>query len=73
MDFARFMSRPAGRGLRIVAGIVLMFVGIYLVKHVLGYIIVLVGLVPLIAGIGNFCLLAPLFGGPFKASNLAKK
>ena len=64
MKFAQFMSSSAGRGLRVVAGIALIVTGLtggggWLTLSV-------IGLVPLLAGIGNVCLLAPLFGQPLK-------
>jgi hypothetical protein len=65
MGFARFMSSLAGRLIRIVAGIVLIIVGLALVHGTGGIILAIVGLVPLVAGLFNFCVFAPLFGGPF--------
>jgi hypothetical protein len=65
MGFARFMSSLAGRLLRIVAGIILIIVGLTVVHGIGGIILAIVGLVPLVAGIFNFCVFAPLFGGPF--------
>ena len=65
MGFARFMSSTAGRLIRILAGIALILIGLLVVHGTLGIIIAIVGLVPLIAGLMNFCVFAPLFGGPF--------
>ena len=65
MGFARFMSSLAGRLIRIVAGIILIIVGLTVVHGTGGIILAIVGLVPLVAGIFNFCVFAPLFGGPF--------
>jgi hypothetical protein len=65
MGFARFMSSLAGRLLRIVAGIILIIVGLTVVHGIGGIILAIVGLVPLVAGLFNFCVFAPLFGGPF--------
>jgi hypothetical protein len=65
MGFARFMSSLAGRLIRIVAGIILIIVGLTVVHGTGGVILAIVGLVPLVAGIFNFCVFAPLFGGPF--------
>ena len=70
MGFARFMSSTAGRLIRIVAGAALIIVGLFVMGNVLGIILAVVGLVPLVAGLGNFCVFAPLFGGPFQAKNL---
>lgn len=65
MGFARFMSSLAGRLLRIAVGIALIIVGLVVVHGTGGIILAIVGLVPLVAGVFNFCVFAPLFGGPF--------
>jgi hypothetical protein len=70
MGFARFMSSLYGRLLRIVAGIALIIVGLAVVHGTGGIILAIVGLVPLVAGIFNFCVFAPLFGGPFLAKDI---
>ena len=65
MAFARFMSSTAGRLIRILAGIALIILGFAVVQGTGGVILAIVGLVPLVAGMSNFCVFAPLFGGPF--------
>lgn len=65
MEFARFMSSTAGRLVRILAGLALVWLGLASIGGVGGVILAVVGLVPLVAGIFNFCVFAPLFGGPF--------
>jgi hypothetical protein len=65
MGFARFMSSLTGRLLRIVAGIALILIGLVSVHGTVGIILAIVGLVVLAAGSFNFCIFAPLFGGPF--------
>jgi hypothetical protein len=65
MGFARFMSSLAGRLIRIVAGIALIVIGLVVVHGTGGIILAIVGLVPLVAGVVNVCVFAPLFGGPF--------
>jgi hypothetical protein len=62
MDFVTFMRSGAGRGARIVAGAAIIIVGLAVVKGTAGVVIAVIGLVPLLAGIFNFCLFAPLFG-----------
>ncbi|HSB67004.1 MAG TPA: DUF2892 domain-containing protein [Anaerolineales bacterium] len=73
MEFARFMSSSFGRLLRIVAGIALVVVGLAVVHGMGGIILATVGLIPLAAGLFNFCTTAPLFGGPFFAKDLQPK
>lgn len=50
LSFATFMSGAAERGLRILAGVALIVVGIKM-GHVGGIIVAVVGLVPLYAGV----------------------
>jgi hypothetical protein len=66
MTLARLMSRPAGRLARILAGAVLIAVGVSLGGAWL--ILAAVGLVPIAAGVLNICLIAPLIGAPFAGS-----
>ncbi len=73
MEFARFMSSTSGRLLRIVAGAALIFLGLAVVHGTGGIILAVVGLVPLVAGIMNVCVFAPLFGGPFSAKAIPAK
>jgi hypothetical protein len=70
MGFARFMSSLSGRLLRIVAGIALIIVGLAVLHGTVGIILAVVGLVPLLAGVFNVCVFAPLFGGPFFAKDI---
>lgn len=69
MAFARFMATPAGRILRIVIGIIIIWIGVMMDKPA-GYVLEVIGLIPIVAGVMNWCLIAPLIGAPFRASNL---
>ena len=60
MRFVRFLGSPAGRGARVVAGAALI-TGAVFIGGPAGWEGGVVGLVPLAAGAGNTCLLAPLF------------
>jgi hypothetical protein len=71
MPFARFMASPAGRGIRIVAGLLLIFWG-FRQGTTLGTVVGLIGIVPLTAGALNLCLLGPLIGAPLKGSDVSK-
>ena len=73
MEFARFMSSTLGRFLRIVAGIVLIVLGLAVVHGAGGIILAVVVVVPLAAGLFNFCVFAPLFGGPFFPKDITPK
>lgn len=61
MNFARFMARPEGRALRIVVGLALIFWGYTIHSPIL----MVVGAIPLLAGIFDVCLIAPLLRAPF--------
>lgn len=61
--FGQFMASAAGRGVRIVAGIALVLVGVLVIGGTAGWIVAGVGLVPLAAGLFDFCLLTGLVGG----------
>jgi hypothetical protein len=63
--FFRFIASPAGRSLRMVAGIVLIAVGLGLIHGADGWILAVIGLLPLAAGVFDRCVFAPLFGLPF--------
>jgi len=62
--FVAFMSSSAGRIVRIIAGIALIAVGLLSVQGTAGSVVAVVGLVPLLAGLFDFCVFAPLFGAP---------
>ena len=64
------MSSLGGRLLRIVAGIALIGIGLAVIPGTGGVILAIAGLVPLVAGLFNFCVFAPLFVGPFLARDI---
>jgi hypothetical protein len=65
-----FLAGPAGRVVRVVAGVALILVGLFLVEGPVSWVLEMVGLVPLLAGVFDFCVFAPLFGLPFVGSRL---
>ena len=70
--FFGFLGSMTGRIVRAVAGIVLIVIGLFLVKGTGGWILAIVGLLPLAAGVFDVCLFAPLFGLPFAGPALRK-
>jgi len=70
MGFVKFMSSMAGRALRMVAGVAMGLVGLFAVQGIWGPILAIVGLVMLLAGLLNFCLIAPILKAPFWAKNI---
>ncbi|MBU0495254.1 MAG: DUF2892 domain-containing protein [Chloroflexi bacterium] len=62
-----FMNGTAGRVLRVVLGLVIILVGVYVFMNVagtmglvVGLVLIIVGFVPVIMGIVGRCLLEPL-------------
>jgi hypothetical protein len=60
--FVKFMASPAGRITRIVAGLVLIALGLLVIHGIGGIVVAVIGLLPLVAGLFDFCVFAPLFG-----------
>ncbi len=65
MAFAKFMAGAVGRGARIIAGLALIALGLLVIKDTAGLIVAVIGVLPILAGVFNFCLIAPLIGAPF--------
>lgn len=65
----QFMVSQTGRAVRIIAGIVLILLGIAS-TGALQIILIILGIVAVAAGAVNFCLLAPLVGKPLMAKDM---
>jgi hypothetical protein len=63
--FGQFMASTPGRVARIAAGLAIIAGGLVGVGDVAGYIVAAVGLVPLLAGAADKCVVSWLFGAPF--------
>jgi len=72
MSFLKFMANPVGRGVRIVAGIAIAAVGLLMVGHALGIALAVVGIVGFLAGALDFCIFAPIAGGPLRGRDLTQ-
>lgn len=70
MAFAKFMAGQAGRLLRIVAGVVLVALGLFASTSPLNYILLVLGVVFVLVGVFNVCLLAPLMGLPLRGKDV---
>jgi hypothetical protein len=67
----KFLASGTGRIVRIVVGAVLVVVGIFAIQNLTaGIIVTIIGLVPLLAGIFDVCVFAPLFGHPFSGKKI---
>ena len=72
MKFAKFMSSPFGRGIRIIAGLGLAVWGVtlYAANPAGAVTLIVVGAVVFAAGAANWCLIAPLLGAPVSGNKL---
>ncbi|MHB1390094.1 MAG: YgaP family membrane protein [Thermoleophilia bacterium] len=68
--FCTFMASTAGRIVRIVAGIALIAWGLLGLGGTAGIIVMVVGAVPFLAGVLDFCVFAPLFGCPLSGPRI---
>lgn len=64
-SLVNFMSSTTGRIARMVVGLVLIGLGVF---GSAGIVVAVIGLVPLAAGLFNFCFLAPIAGRPLRGS-----
>lgn len=64
-EFISVISSPFGRLIRVAAGVALI-VGGASVQSKVGYFISAAGLVPLLAGAFDICVLGGVLGGPYK-------
>lgn len=71
MALAKFMASPLGRGARVVLGVVLIILGLAVVGDTAGLILAAVGVVPILAGVFNVCLIGPIIGAPLSGKDLA--
>ncbi len=68
MTFVTFMTSSQGRIMRVIAGIVLMSIGLFVIKDTLGTILALIALVPIAGGVLDFCVAGVLMGYPFRGA-----
>lgn len=68
--FCTFMASATGRIVRVVAGLALIAWGLLGLGGTTGVIVAVVGAVPLLAGVFDFCIFAPLFGCPMSGSKI---
>lgn len=55
------MVNTAGRILRIIVGLILISIGVFFTTAT-NWLLITIGIIPLAAGLFDFCLLAPLMG-----------
>jgi hypothetical protein len=71
--FIAFMASTSGRIVRILLGVVLVLLGWLVIGGTAGIIVLIVGLVPLAAGLFDFCVFAPIFGLPLSGPAIRAK
>ena len=65
-----FLASPAGRATRIIAGLALIAWALLGLSGATAIIVAIVGAVPLLAGLFDFCVFAPLFGASFRGPDI---
>lgn len=73
-QFFSFIASMNGRIARIVVGALLVVLGLFVVNGstIVQLLLIVVGLVPLLAGAFDVCVFAPLAKLPFKGADLRK-
>lgn len=66
--FVSFMGSAAGRLIRIVAGAGLIAWGLIGMGDTNGYIVAGIGMLPLLTGLLNICVVGPLLGEPLSGA-----
>lgn len=69
----KFLASRNGRITRIVVGAILVVIGLAIGFNdgsLVGWILTVIGVFPLVAGVFDLCLFAPFFGKPFKGPEL---
>jgi len=69
----RFLASGEGRVARIAAGVILIGAGLFELTGTAGAIVAIVGVVPVLAGVFDVCIFAPLFGQPFTGAAIRRQ
>ena len=65
-----FLASGTGRIVRIIAGLALAVLGRFGFSGMAALVVMLIGVVPLLAGTFDFCVFAPLFGAPLSGPKI---
>ena len=68
--FVKFMASTAGRIVRIIAGLAIVAWGALGLGGTLGFLVTVIGAVPLLAGLVDIFVFAPLFRNPIKGAEI---
>jgi Inner membrane protein YgaP-like, transmembrane domain len=61
-----FLHSTPGIMLRVVLGLVVVAIGTLVIRSKVGFLVAVLGLIPLFAALSGVCLIAPLFGFSFE-------
>ena len=64
MAFAKFMAGPIGRGVRILAGVIVLALGLFAAQTPWNFVLIALGVVFVAVGVFNICLIAPFIRAP---------
>jgi len=67
--FAKIMASPFGRIIRVVAGLGLIAWGFLSFSGTETYLVAGIGILPILTGLMNICVVGPILGAPLKGSN----
>ncbi len=73
MQLVKFMTSSKGRVARVIAGLVILTVGLAVIQGTLGLILALIALVPIAGGVFDFCLAGVALGYPFRGADARQK
>jgi hypothetical protein len=65
-----FLASANGRLVRVAAGLLLIAWGLLGLHGAAGIVVAVIGVVPLVAGLLDFCVFAPLFGLPLSGPKI---
>ena len=65
-----FLASANGRIVRVLAGMALIAWGLFGLHGAAGIVIAVIGVVPFVAGLFDFCVFAPLFGQPLSGPKI---
>ena len=72
-EFFTFMASETGRAVRVVAGVAIIVFALLGVSDMqIMMLVIVLGLVPLLAGLFDWCFFAPFWGKPFLGDDLRK-
>ncbi len=70
MSIIKFLASTTGRWICVIAGAALVIIGLLVLQNTVGIIVAVIGLVPLLAGLFDFCVFAPLFGASLSGKTI---